>query len=105
MSHTHSVCCPHCNATTRYAGAPSWARVAYGLTWLALTGMLCGAVLTGFLVVVFGPLVAVLGAPVLSYFGQLMDIPALCERCRKVLPETARRIEARGVLVPARAVS
>jgi len=82
----HTIACPYCRASTRVVGPAVWVRPALVLTYVTLAGMLFGAVLTGFGVVMMGPVVAVLGVPVLSLLGTMSDAAPTCDACRKYLP-------------------
>lgn len=87
--HVSAAHCPRCAAPTRVTAPPLGARVAWYATWAALALMLCGVAMTGLLVVVFGPLLLVLGAPVLAYVGSLCDVRATCTQCGRYLPDRA----------------
>jgi hypothetical protein len=77
--------CPRCAAANPVTSPPRGARAAWYATWASLALLLFGAVLTGLLVVVFGPLLAILGAPVLAYVGTLCDALPTCTRCGSYL--------------------
>jgi hypothetical protein len=81
----HTVC-PRCAAANPVTAPPRGARAAWYAAWASLALLLFGAVLTGLLVVVFGPLLAILGAPVLAYVGTLCDALPTCTRCGSYLP-------------------
>ena len=60
--HTHALIVYVVDAANPVTSPPRGARAAWYATWASLALLLFGAVLTGLLVVVFGPLLAILGA-------------------------------------------
>ncbi len=87
--HVVHTACPRCAASMPVTGPSLGARAGWYATWVFLALGLCGVAMTGLLVVVFGPLLFVLGIPVLAYLGTLCDARATCTRCGSYLADRA----------------
>lgn len=83
-------CCEACGRTESVRSHRGAWRVAQAVTYVAVAVMLGGAVLTGLMVTALGPLVLVLGAPVISLVGQRLDEGPRCTKCRRYLTRPAR---------------